>query len=82
MAKVTFCDQCNTSEGDIVTYQLEDSEFDLCAECAIKAGFCISCGGFFGGTEEFLHSGFRGCCADCRAELELEDGYEPDDFEY
>lgn len=74
------CDNCG--KDDIARYEIDEAEFFLCPDCAVNAGFCLSCGGFFGGTEEWFRSSIRGMCVDCRNEVKFADEYEPDDFEY
>lgn len=75
------CDECQQADN-LARYEINDTELFLCPDCAAGEGFCLSCGGFFGGTEEFFYSGINGFCRDCVSEYELGDGYEPDGFEY
>jgi hypothetical protein len=75
--KYADLEECEYPDGSIAG--------DFCAEHAFSAGFCIGCGGFFGGFEHFHFSEIRGHCPDCVRALkheigEREDVYE-DDFE-
>lgn len=65
------CMKCGKKDSGNCIYTFPDGKTKslLCGDCAVNAGFCISCGGFFGGTEEFLRSGVRGCCCDCASEI-------------
>lgn len=72
----TPCMECGEQDNGNYFYAFPDGKTKkvLCSECAVNAGFCISCGGFFGGTEEFLRSGFKGCCVDCKSEIDGDSG--------
>lgn len=61
------CDRCHKDE--VARYEIADTEFFLCSDCAVNEGFCLNCGGFFDGTEEFMLTGIRGLCVDCETEL-------------
>ena len=61
--------------------------FYYCYQHSETSGFCMGCGGFFAGTEEFFQSGVRGLCVDCKEELEYdlglnEDPYEDEEWEW
>jgi hypothetical protein len=67
------CTDAEPREWSISGYDPEPT-FIYCDEHAADAGFCISCGNFYGGTEEFFISGARGLCCECKSEME-EDMY-------
>lgn len=63
----------------VVTYAADDpsAHFMFCADHAAAAGFCTICGEFYGGTEEFFHSGIRGVCCECIHS----DEFDPDNWD-
>lgn len=75
------CYKCGAKDREnkeLEHYQIAGANLLLCMECAIAEGFCIICGEFFGGTEEFLRSGIKGCCVDCKAMFDDEVSYPVD----
>lgn len=74
---VKVCEKCDSNEA-VNTYAFDDDdESDYCPTCAIKSGFCLSCGGFWAGVEAFDFSPISGICPNCIDEFQ-----EPDDDEY
>jgi hypothetical protein len=87
------CEKCGQEPsylgGDWSAYALPgEGSRVLCGDCAADAGFCLMCGEFFGGTEEFMLTGIKGLCVDCEQELhesiphDLEFENEDDDSDY
>lgn len=77
-----------TERGDAYYIEGYDPvpEFHFCPDHAAEFGFCISCGGFIGGTEDVFLTGQKGMCFDCfhaeRREYERENDWENDDYDY
>jgi hypothetical protein len=59
--------QCGApaDQWDIWGYGEPAPRFYYCREHAARFGFCLSCGAFVGGTEDFLRTGQEGLCFDC-----------------
>ena len=57
----------------------KDEVENLCAECAVDAGYCFACGNFYAGCKSYDLSPIKGCCENCISEFE-----EPefDEFDY
>lgn len=66
------CTDPNVSEWVITGYEKPLPTFYYCPQHAAEAGFCVYCGAFVGGTEDFLKSGVQGLCFDCFYQLEEE----------
>ncbi len=74
-------DGCNGMASEfVITWAADDpsAHFMYCDKHAADAGFCISCGDFYGGTEEFFRSGMHGLCCEC---LRNDDWSSDDDFD-
>lgn len=52
-----------------------------CDEHAPRAGWCLGCQGFFGGTESFSYRGHRGYCTECSWELDRLTGWTDEAFD-
>lgn len=63
-----ICVECGEDSDE---YEYPDGTITaLCEEHATEAGFCYACRGFYGGTEEFMVSGIRGLCCECKDQLD------------
>jgi hypothetical protein len=65
---VDMCEQCGAAAEAYTHY--DETTVYLCYDHAVDAGFCYTCGGFYGGTEEFFHTGIRGLCSECKSALD------------
>lgn len=71
---------CTTKEGEADVYEVPDTKgeppvFDYyCSAHATKAGYCVGCGGFYGGIESFE---LEGMCENC-----IEDEPDNNDNDY
>lgn len=75
----TPCEVCGEIK-ECWGYVTHDSkEHTLCSDHAAELGFCLNCGGYFGGTEEFMQTGIKGLCVDCEMGIKEEnEDNEPD----
>jgi len=78
------CSNCKQESETIESYQFPDDTDagNLCTTCAAQNGFCIICGSFCAGTEDYDFSPITGICGQCVEELRYENGEfdEPDDY--
>lgn len=58
--------------------EMKEKEQILCYEHAADAGFCIRCGGFFGGVESYHFTGLDGYCSECSEVIKQEIFDEPE----
>lgn len=84
MAEVKIAGQCRHPEcrqrGDEFAYPDGETVW-YCEEHARRAGFCVGCGGFWGGVESFEFSRYPGYCEECSWEFDRMAAWsdEPDD---
>jgi hypothetical protein len=77
------CKNCG-EHGDLYVYPDGAPAGRLCAKHAAKHGFCIRCGHFCAGIEDFDFSPVSGMCGDCadefRCDLAEEEDFDDDYF--
>lgn len=59
-----------------------EAEHFLCPEHAADHGFCLRCGGFYGGVESYEFTGLDGFCSDCSDVIKQEFGEVEDPGEW
>lgn len=78
------CEACGNQSDDVTEYSfpVDNHHLIACPGCAADNGFCMICGYFCAGTEDYDFSPIKGVCGECVDDLRYETGEydEPDEY--